>query len=150
MTPDNKLIFGFDEKIAAWVARQIPHVAEAGFGPCKAVGIAVNGNPVAGVVYHDYQPQHRTVQISMVSLSPFWAKWNTIRALLAIPFEQYGVYKVWTCIPADNERAIRFNRGIGMKSEATLRHQFGPKRAAVIYSMTAGEYAAKWKLKEAA
>jgi RimJ/RimL family protein N-acetyltransferase len=150
MTPDNKLIFGFDEKIAAWVARQIPHVGDVGFGPCRAVGVAVAGRPVAGIVYHDYQPLHRTVQISMASASPLWAKWNTIRALLAIPFDQYNVYKIWTAIPSDNERALRFNRGIGMKSEGTLRHQFGPKRAAIIFGMTAGEFAAKWRLKEAA
>ena len=150
MTPDNRLIFGHDEKIAAWVARQIPHVSPAGFGPCKAIGVAVGGVPVAGIVYHDYQPHVGVVQISMASTSPLWAKRNTIRALLSVPFEQYQCYKVWTAIPADNERAIRFNRGIGMKAEGTLRHQFGKKRHAVIYGMTFDEYAAKWRLKEAA
>ena len=150
MTPDNRLIFGQDEAIAGWVARTIPHVGSTGFGACRAVGVAVGGKPVAGIVYHDYQPDHRTVQISMASTSPLWAKRSTIRALLAVPFEQYSVYKIWTAIPADNERAIRFNRGIGMKSEGTLRHQFGRKRHAVIFGMIYEEYAARWRLKEAA
>ena len=70
--------------------------------------------------------------------------------MLAIPFDQYRANKVWTCIPADNERAIRFNVGIGMVREAVLRHQFGPKRNAVVFGMLAREYAANWRLKEAA
>lgn len=146
----NRLIFGRDEAVAAWVARQIPHVDAAGFGPCRAIAVAVGDRPVAGIVYHDYQPQSRCVQISMASVSPMWAQPDTIRGLLSVPFQQYGCYKIWTAIPADNERALRFNRGIGMKSEGTLRHQFGPRRHAIIFGMIEPEWAAKWRVKEAA
>ena len=149
MTP-NRLVFGRDEAVAAWVARQIPHVGAVGFGACRAIAVVSGDRPVAGIVYHDYQPQARCVQISMASVSPLWAQPGTVRALLSVPFEQYGCYKVWTAIPADNERALRFNRGIGMKSEGTLRHQFGPRRHAIIFGMIEPEWAAKWRLKEAA
>lgn len=150
MTPRNDLIFGQDERVAAWVARQLPHVGAAGFGPCKAVAVARGDRPLGAIVYHDYQSAHGTVQISMATVSPLWAKPQTIRDLLAIPFLQYKVRKVWTCIPSDNERAIRFNRGIGMKSEAILRHQFGDKRHAVVFGMMRHEYDARWGVKEAA
>ena len=149
MTP-NRIITGRDEAVAAWVARQIPHVGAHGFGPCRAVAVASGARPLAGVVFHDYQPEAGTVQISMAAVSVMWAQRETIRGILAIPFEQYKCFKVWTCIPADNARAIRFNEGIGMKSEATLRHQFGRGRHARIFGMTAPEFRAKWRLKEAA
>ena len=61
-------------------------------------------------------------------------------AILRYPFVQLAVNKCWTAIPHDNERAIRFNKGIGFKQEAVLRHQFGPKRHAAICSMMRGEY----------
>ncbi len=146
----NRLIFGKDELVAAWVARQIPHVGDAGFGPCRAVAIVNGDRPMGAIVYHDYQAAHGTVQISMASVSPLWAQPQTIRDLLAIPFDQYRVRKVWTCIPADNERAIRFNVGIGMVREAVLGEHFGPKRHAVIFRMFERDYARKWRLKEAA
>jgi RimJ/RimL family protein N-acetyltransferase len=146
----NRLIFGRDEAVAAWVARQIPHVGAPGFGACRAIAVASGDRPLAGVVFHDYQPQARCVQISVAAISPLWAQPDTIRGLLSVPFEQYGCYKIWTAIPADNERALRFNRGIGMKSEGTLRHQFGPRRHAVIFGMIEPEWAAKWRYKEAA
>lgn len=150
MTPRNTLIFGKDEQVAAWVARQIPHVGERGFGPCRAIAVVHGDRPLAAIVYHDWQPQAATCQISMASVSPLWAKPQTIRDLLAVPFDQYRCYKIWTCIPADNERALRFNTGIGMVREAVLRHQFGRKRHAMIYGMTADEYRAKWRLEDAA
>jgi RimJ/RimL family protein N-acetyltransferase len=150
VTP-NVLIFGQDERVAAWVAKQLPHVGAAGFGPCRAVAV-VSGSqrPLGAIVYHDYQKAAGTVQISMATVSPMWAQPQTIRDLLAIPFDQYRVRKVWTCIPSDNERAQRFNTGIGMKREAVLREQFGPKRHAVIFGMLAREYAARWRMLEAA
>ena len=149
MTP-NRIIHGRDEAVAAWVARQIPHVGPRGFGPCRALAVVCGDRPLAGFVLHDYQPEAGTIQISMAAVSPLWAKPDTIRGLLAVPFQQYGCFKVWTCIPHDNERAIRFNEGIGMKSEATLRHQFGRGRHARIFGMTAPEWRAKWRVKEAA
>lgn len=147
----NKLIFGQDERVAAWVAKQLPHVGDVGFGPCRAIAVVSAGDrPLGAIVYHDYQKQAGTMQISMASVSPLWAQPQTVRDLLAIPFDQYKVRKVWTCIPHDNERAIRFNEGIGMKREATLRHQFAQGRHAVIFGMMAGQYAVRWRMKEAA
>ena len=136
--------------MAAWAARQLPHVGAHGFGPCRAIAIVNGDRPLGAIIYHDYQAHLGTVQISMATTSPLWAQPQTIRDLLAIPFDQYRVNKVWTCIPADNERAIRFNAGIGMVREAVLRSQFGPKRNAVVFGMLAKEYAARWRLKEAA
>lgn len=146
----NTLIFGKDASVADWVARQIPHVGSLGFGPCRAVAIVNGDTPLGAIVYHDYQKAHGTVQISMAARSPMWAQHQTIRDLLAIPFEQYKCNRVWTCIPMDNERAIRFNVKIGMVREGVLRDVFGRKRNAGIYGMLAHEYRAKWRLKEAA
>lgn len=147
----NRLIFGQDERVAAWAARQLPHVGEAGFGLCRAVAIVSGSDqPLGAIVYHDYNRQYGTVQISMATVSPMWAQPQTIRDLLAIPFDQYRCNKVWTCIPADNKRAQRFNAGIGMVREGVLRDVFGRKRNGFVYGMLAHEYRAKWRLKEAA
>lgn len=150
MTPANGLVFGKDEQVAAWVARRLPHVGDAGFGPCRAIAIVNGTRPLGAIVYHDFQPLHGTCQISMATISPLWAKKQTIRDLLAVPFLQYDCRKVWTCIPSDNTRAIGFNEHIGMTCEGKLRHHFGPKRAAWIFGMMRHEYDARWMLKEAA
>lgn len=145
------LITGHDEFMAAWAAKRIPHVGAAGFGACKAIGVAKgtgahDGRLLAVVVFHDWQPAAKTVQISCASDSPMWAHPETIRALLAVPFEQYGCFMVWMAIPHTNERAIRFNKeGLGMKMAGPVRHVFGEGVHAVHMSMTRHEWARKWK-----
>lgn len=134
------VVCGHDEAISQWVAERIPHVGEGGFGPCAALAVVGRDKVLAGVVYHDYQPDHGTIQLSMAADSPMWAKRSNIKALLSYPFEQLGVFKVWTATPIDNTRAIVVNEHIGLKREATLAHHFGHKRHAVICRMLRPEY----------
>lgn len=152
----HRLIFGSatptgNSVLAKWAAGYMPHVDDAPefpFGPCQCVGIAREGERglLAVVVFHDFQPQYRTTQISMASRTPLWAKPTTVARLLAIPFETFGSELVWCVIPHTNERALRFNKGIGMKrAPGDLRHMFGPGIHAVHVSMTRKEWAAKWK-----
>lgn len=131
-----RLVYGQDSAVAAWTAERIPHVRGGGFGPCAAIGVANGDRLLAGVVYHDYQPDCGTVQISMAAVNPRWAKREIIAGLLAYPFLQMGCYKVWTAIPADNALAIRVNIHIGFTREAVLAHHFGKDRHCVICRMT--------------
>lgn len=138
-----QLIFGYDEAMAGWAKDNIPHMANtSGFGPCSAIGIGWpdQNKLLAAVVYHDLQPALGTCQVSIAAVNPRWAQRGIIRALLSVPFEQYGIRKLWCAMVHDNRRAIRFNKGIGFKQEATLRHHFGQGKHAVITSMMAGEY----------
>lgn len=134
-----RLIFGEDAAVAEWVASRIPHLYGE-FRDFAAIGVWDDAQLAAGVVYNDHQPEYGTLQLSMAADTPRWAQKGVIRALLHYPFEQVGVNKVWTATPHRNERAIRFNLGIGFTREATLRHHFGRKNHIVICSMLANEY----------
>ena len=140
MTPRNTLIYGQDEKVAAWVARQLPY-AGSGYGPhARAVAVCAGEKPVAGVVYHNYNRTCGTIHMSIASVSPVWAKRSTILDLMAIPFIQYRCRKVLAVTASDNAKAIKFLGHIGMVCEAKLRHQFGPRRAGWVFSMMRSEY----------
>ena len=144
----NTLIFGQSARLAALAASKIRCVGASGFGPCQAIGVATGPTPddslLAVVVYSDYHPEFGTCQISIASWSPLWAQRGVIRALLGVPFDQYGVKKLWSMIEADNTRAIKLNLGLGFKREALLRHQFGAKRHAVLTAMMEPCYRQRW------
>lgn len=144
------LIFGQDEKVAAWVARHIPHVGDAGFGPCRAIGVAarIGGEPrfVAGCVFHNYIADYGVCEISFAAVWPGWATKPAIRGLLSVPFDQYTCRKVYLQIPADNAPALRFCAGIGFKREATLRHHYAPGRHGVVMSLMRDEWAQTWRV----
>lgn len=130
-----RLLFGHDAVVSTWVARHIPHMA-GDFGPSSAIGVVdESGNPMAGIVFHDYQPNYGTIQLSAAAESPRWATRNVISAILGYPFRQLMVHKVWTATQHKNDRAIRFNKGIGFTQEATLKDHFGRGDHAIICRM---------------
>jgi RimJ/RimL family protein N-acetyltransferase len=132
------LVYNATDEVAAWVCNLIQHVTD--FGPCAAIGVERKGKIIAGMVYHDYQPEAQTIQLSMAATSPRWAVPGVIKGLLAYPFEQLGVYKVWTATPRLNVRALRVNEHVGFTREAVLAHHFGPQNHAVICRLLKPDY----------
>lgn len=132
------LIYGADEYVSKWVAERIPHVTT--FGPCSAIGVASGDRLIAGMVYHDFQPDFGTIQLSMAADSPMWARPETCKGLLEYPFEQLDCFKVWTATPIDGEAALKVNLHVGFKKEAVLAHHFGRKRHGVVCRMLKPDY----------
>jgi RimJ/RimL family protein N-acetyltransferase len=125
-----KVHYGDDVNVAKWVCDRIPHVSS--FGPCTALGVVNSeGKPVAGIVFHDYLPACGTIQLSMAAETPRWATRRIVKELLSYPFNQLKVRKVWTATPLKNQRAIKFNKGIGFKQEAVLANHFGDDHAVI-------------------
>jgi len=134
-----QLVFGHDEVLCAWAAQRIKDMPAGFEATARAIGV-MDDVLIAAVIYHDYHQKHGTCQISVAADSPKWAQRGIIRALLSVPFEQYGVQKLWSVMAQSNKRAIRFNLGIGFKQEAVLRHQFGRGNHAVMTSILDKEY----------
>jgi len=127
-----RLVFGKDASVAKWVAKRISFVGERGFGNCKAIGVEdKDGNAMCGVVYHDWQPQFKTMAFSIAAESPRWAHRAIIHQLFAYPFEQVMVEKLWTATPSTNKSALRLCKGVGMTQEATLYKHFGTDNAII-------------------
>jgi hypothetical protein len=126
--------------LAEWCADRIPHVRGGTFGACQSMAV-MNGEDVrAVVVFHDWQPRFLTMQCSMAANTPKWATRDVLRGLMFYVFRTAGANKLWTAIPHDAERVLKFNRGIGLKPEGTLRSHFGHKRHAIICSMLRAEW----------
>lgn len=129
------LLCGRDAEVSEWVAQRIPWVTSSGFDQCTTIGVVSGTGLIAGVVYHDYHHDHETIQLSMAAESPMWARRENLRALLAYPFVQLGVFKVWIATPHDHAHGIKTFEHIGFKREAILAHHFGRKKHAWIGRM---------------
>lgn len=136
----NQLIFGHDVALAQWVFDRLPDVERYPFDTATAIGVARGERLIAAVVYHDYQPEHENIQLSMAADSPMWADRGTIRALLHYPFRQLGCFMVYTLTPPENEMALRVNRHIGLAKKTIIPHARGRGRHDVLCQMTEPEY----------
>lgn len=145
----NIVVWGHDEQFAAWAVGRIKYMEPSiGFGPCKAAAVATGDTPqdrlLAVIVYHAYDKPSRTVQMSIAAASPRWATRDTIRGLLAVPFEQWHCRKVWSVVASNNDRAQKLALGLGFKKEANLRHQMAHGVHAVILGLMEDEYRKIW------
>lgn len=80
---------------------------------------------IAGIIYHNFISEYKNIEVSMVAASPKWATKQVLKELLSYPFNQLGCQRITTCIAKSNERAIKFNLGIGFKHEGIIRRGCG-------------------------
>lgn len=128
-----RLLYGQKEFVAHWVASRIPLMAQVvasnppgeAFGPCNAIGVVdENGTPVGGVVYHQWQPIFRTIDLSFAADTPRWLTPALVRALLSYPFDDLGCQRVTALTPKRNRRARRFLEKFGFKREGCVARGF--------------------------
>ena len=125
------LVFGQDQSVAEWVAQRVPHMFGR-FRDFSAIGVSDGNSLVAGVVYHDYYPAYKHIQISMAADNPKWAQRGIIRALLSYPFDQLKCERITLTVPHTSARVLKFTKGIGFVSEGVLRRAFGDSHAVVL------------------
>jgi RimJ/RimL family protein N-acetyltransferase len=102
-----RYVYGHDQVVADFVARLIPH-ARRGFGKCKAIGIIdERGVLIAGLCYHNYDPEAGIIEMSGAATSRRWLTAETIGVMYRYPFLQVGVQMVVMRIRADNEHLLR-------------------------------------------
>lgn len=145
-----KLLYGHSDEVAAWVGWRIPYVAKRltrdpaapPFGPCQAIGVLNAANElVAGVVYHSYDQDCPSVEMSFAADTPKWLTRSLIHELMSYPFGTMGCKRVTGCTPKRAKAAREFLDAFGFKREGVVRQGFSDDDA-IISGLLAREWAA--------
>jgi RimJ/RimL family protein N-acetyltransferase len=104
-----KYLYGQDEAVADFVRQLVPSCRTRGFGRCKAIGVMDNdGALIAGLVYHNYDPDAEVIEISAAALPrQYWMTRETLYRMYAYPFLEVGCQMVVQRIEASDERQQR-------------------------------------------
>ncbi len=116
-----------------WISARIPH-ADNFHQDALAVPIGVltdTGRPAAGVVFNMYYPKDSTIHVSVAASNPLWTRGTIVRDILAYPFLQLGVEKVWATMPQDLAHVLALNRKMGFTQEAILGKHLRGKNAVI-------------------
>ena len=97
-------VYGHDQLIAQFVASLIPH-CRRGFGPnVMAIGVVDDGNLIAGIVFHNFDPDAGTIEVSAAALpGKQWLSRETLKRMFRYPFFVCGCQMVALRTPVDNE-----------------------------------------------
>jgi RimJ/RimL family protein N-acetyltransferase len=128
-----RLVLDQSPAVAAWVAARIPQMTGAAdFGLASAIGVvAEDGRALGGVVFHNYQPRFRNIEVSFASDTPRWLTRNLIRQILAYPFDQLDCARITAITPKKAHAARAFLDHFGFKREGVVRWGFGDDDAIV-------------------
>lgn len=123
------LVVGQDQLVARWVAERIPQMAMHGlvdFGPSTAIGVAsADGELLGGVVYHNWRPAFRDIELSFASGSKRWLSKSIITGLLSYPFDQLDCRRVTALTPRKATSARAFLDQFGFVREGVHWRAFG-------------------------
>ena len=123
-----KLIHSTDRpELVQWAADHIDIMHGRSFPKeSTAMGVEIDGKIAWVIVFHDYQPEYGTMQVSAAAVHPRWmrARW-IFDEMFRYAWEVCGVQKLYSATPAKNRRALRFVMGLGFKPEAVMKRQFG-------------------------
>jgi hypothetical protein len=139
----SQLLYGCDDYVADWTAERIPHMNGRGFGPCGAIGVTSGDRLIAGIVFHNYQPDYHSIEASMAAESPMWARPLHMARILGYPFRQLGCWMCYTTTPIDGLVIIKINEHLGFVRKTIFPHALGRKRHAILCQMTQPEFEAR-------
>jgi len=125
------IVYGQNERVAAFVAANIP--GETGFVNCAAIGF---GTPlVAGVVYHNWNPEGRVIELSSASTTRKWVTRANLKVIFGYPFDELECQLCVARISEHNARARRIWRALG-STEYHIPRFYGRDEAMIIATLT--------------
>jgi len=130
-------VYGHEEIIGQFVAQLIPH-CRRGFGPNIATIGVINdaGALIAGLVYHNWDPEAGIIELSGAALpGANWLTRRTLALMYQYPFEGCGCQMVVQRTPADDKRLLGILATYGFDL-VTVQRLFGRERDGVICTLT--------------
>ena len=130
-------LYGQDEVVAKFVASMIPHLHGRGFGANdKAIGVLdEDGRLIAGMVYHNWDPEAGIIELTGASTTARWLQRPTLARLWQYPFLQFRCQMIVQRTPIDNERLLR-QLAVGNYTFIKVPRMFGRERDGVICCLT--------------
>ena len=111
-----KFVFGYDAEVAHFVAQLMPESTRDFPPSAKAIGIVEEdgGELIAGVVYHNWEPEAAIIEISGAALpGRNWISRETLRTSFGYPFFQLGIQMIVQRTRAEDTRLLRQLAALG-------------------------------------
>lgn len=80
--------------LSRWVADQIWPGKRRDFGNCQGMAVIEDETLIAGMIYHNFEPDAGVVEISGAGTSKRWLTKETLRVMFQIPFKDWGCQAV--------------------------------------------------------
>lgn len=116
------IVTGQKERVGAWVAARVGQDGE--WSNWEAIGLEVNGDLIAGVVFDSYVPGARCC-MHVAGIGRNWLNRAFLWTCFDYAFVQMGCQVVIGLVNADNQDALRFDLHIGFEEVTRIPNGAG-------------------------
>ena len=142
-----KLLYGHDEVVASFVSQLLFHDTR-GFGNCRSIGVIdSDGRLTGGVVYHGWQPEAGTIELSAAATTPRWLNKLVLNAIFSYPFS-IGCQMALMRVSARNTRLTRQLDALALR-RLPIPRLYGRDEDGILYTMTDDAWST-WKFRRKA
>jgi RimJ/RimL family protein N-acetyltransferase len=129
------LLYGHDAEVAKFTSLLL-FGDDRGFGNCRAIGVIdSDGRLTGGVVYHNWQQQAGTIEMSSAATTPRWLNRIVLDAIYRYPFEIAGCQMTIMRVSSRNTRLHRQFDALGM-SKYRIPRLYGREEDGIIFTLT--------------
>lgn len=115
----------------AWYRARTGYAVE---GPCHTLAGLRGGRIVFVVVYSHFSARGCELSIA-TDMRRSWASRRVLRAILSVPFAQWGLGRVSFLVAADNVASLKMMRQLGAVVEGRLRHHFAEDVDGIVFGL---------------
>lgn len=140
-------IYGHDDAVRDFVAQLIPDCRERGL-PRNSTTLGVaevkdgTASLIAGIVYHDWSPEHGTIELSIGALpGTRWITRETLKRVYQYPFLHLGCQLVLARVAETNEPMLRILAALNY-SFVRVPRGFGRDCDCILALLTVEDWAA--------
>jgi RimJ/RimL family protein N-acetyltransferase len=138
------ILYGHDEAVAGFISQLMFH-DDRGFGNCRAIGVVdADGKLIGGVVYHNWQQEAGTIEMSSAATTPRWLNRLVLHAIFAYPFE-IGCQMALMRVSARNTRLHRQFDALGLRRHPVPR-LYGRDEDGIIFTLTDDDWST-WRFR---
>lgn len=135
------IVYGADDAICKWVSTNLSGSDDMFDDKCKALGVVVGSELLAGIVYTQYIP-NVSIEMTVFSIDKRWCSRHTLREIFCYPFIQLRLERTQAVCSANNEGVIMFLKRLGFSQEGFHRKAYFDGSDAVSFGMLKSE--CKW------
>jgi len=121
--------------VADFVEKNIDDFSGRGFGEYSAIGVRNDGDIIAGVVYHNWDPNARVIEMSAAAISSKWLLSGVLHRIFEYPFKEIDCQMVVLRVSEKNKRMRSIAKRFGF-DEIRIPRLRGCEEDEMIYTLT--------------
>jgi len=133
------IIKGYDLAVGEFICQQLGVTLED-MHPFTAMGVAIDGKIVAGVLYNNYRKHD--IQLTAAAIDSRWMTKGVLTEIFTYPYSQLGCARTTAVTGRKNLRTRKLLEGLGYRLEGVCRKGLDGKQDAFVYGMLKAD--CKW------